>query len=101
MNGDLPNIADDRSTVMGHPPFGDDAIGGKSALHACGLTIEIRIVAIDDHAQLFKIEIGVSRFQRVEGPLDPANATFYCILALGEFEPRSNAFAPVAGRHGE
>jgi len=81
------------------PPFGNYSIRRQPPLSAGGLAIKVWIVAIDDHAELFKIEIGVARLERVERPFDPTDTALYRRIALGKLKARSNTFAAVIALH--
>ena len=46
----------------------------------------VDVVAARDGAELFKVEIGVLDFQRIEGPLDQFDTAGERVFALQEFQ---------------
>src|SRR6185295_1520924 len=87
MNGNPANVTSYGFACAVQPPFGDDAIGGQSALNTAGVSVEVRIVTTDNDAKLLEIEIRVARFQRIECPLDQGNAALNGVFALCKLEP--------------
>lgn len=68
-------------------PLSEETIGGKAVMKgARSDSIEIGNVAAGDGAETVDVEVCVFGFERIEGPLDKANAAAESVLALEELE---------------
>src|SRR5215470_2608255 len=98
-NDDESNIALYCDARLVDPPFGDHAIAIMAALQYSGrLTVDIQIVAANNHAQLNDIEVSVFRFQWIERPFDQTDSALARSVALGELELSADPGIPVIFR---
>ena len=77
-------------------PFGHQAVGRQRAVQrAGGYAVKIRQKFAADGTETIEIEVGIAKFERIEGPTDDANIAAEGLFPLEEFDGAADAAAPA------
>lgn len=82
-------------------PLDEETIGGDTAVERAGSdAVEIGEVVAGDGAETVDVEVCVFGFERIEGPLDEANAAEKSVFALKELELTADAAVAMREENG-
>src|SRR5437899_5008033 len=59
--------------------------------------VQIRKIFSANRAEAVQVEVRIAKLERIEGPLNEANATAQSFFALKQFEPATNAAVAIVG----
>src|SRR3989442_3812727 len=99
--GGLRNLARESGEAASRieGPFDDKAVRRKAEVERIGgHPVEIWNVTGANRAEPIQVEVGVSWFERVEGPLDEPNAATNGLLALEQLQLAADAAITILGQ---